>query len=162
MSEVVLGLGSNLGDRLANLVAAVNLLAERGIQPVRQSTVFETEAVGPEQPKYLNAAIAATTGLEPGDVLTAAKEVERLLGRVPGPRWGPRPADVDILFYDDRSIESPDLSLPHPRIAGRAFVLAPLAEVVEGPLPVLGETAAALLARLDGAPPVRFATLSLR
>jgi 2-amino-4-hydroxy-6-hydroxymethyldihydropteridine diphosphokinase len=159
VSTVVLGLGSNLGDRLANLSAAIALLGERGVRVVKRSAAWETEPEPPGQPRYLNAVLVAESDLAPGDLLAVAKDVERLLGRVPGPRWGPRPADIDILFYGDRQIDTPELTVPHPRIAERSFVLAPLAEVMEGDLPVLGAPADALLAKLSGAAPVRAAAL---
>ena len=94
-------------------------------------------------------AIVAETGLDPPALLATLKEIERLLGRRPGRRWGPRPIDLDILFYDDLRFETPDLVIPHPRIAERGFVLAPLAEVLPGPLPVLGRTALDLLAEIS-------------
>jgi 2-amino-4-hydroxy-6-hydroxymethyldihydropteridine diphosphokinase len=159
MSSVVLGLGSNLGDRLANLSAAIDLLGEHGVRIVRQSAAWETEPEPPSQPRYLNAVVVAETELEPAELLAVAKDIERLLGRVPGPRWGPRPADIDILFYDARQIDEPELTVPHPRIAERSFVLAPLAEVMEGDLPVLGEPAGGLLEKLSGSAPVRAAAL---
>ncbi|HEY5477091.1 MAG TPA: 2-amino-4-hydroxy-6-hydroxymethyldihydropteridine diphosphokinase [Tepidiformaceae bacterium] len=146
MTRAVLALGSNLGDRLANLQSAIDLLAERGVTVTAASCVWETEPVPPGQPRYLNAVIAGETDLSPRDLLRVAKEVEHLLGRRESPRWSPRPADVDILFYDDLVVDEPDLQVPHLRIAERGFVLAPLAEVVQGLLPVLGQSAEVLLA----------------
>ena len=162
MNEVVLALGSNLGDRLANLVAAVDLLAERGVTTRRRSAAWETEPVPPDQPKYLNAVVVAETDLSPEALLRVAKEVEGILGRIPGPRWGPRPADIDIVFYGDQRIDTAELTVPHPRTSERSFVLAPLAEVMSGTLPVLGETAGALLAPLDGVPPQAIGALAFR
>ena len=150
MSEaVILALGSNLGDRAANLRAALDLLAERGARAVRVSAAWETPPVPADQPRYLNAAAVVETDLAPEELLAVAKEVERLLGRRPAGRWRPRPIDVDLLFHGGREIASETLTLPHPRIAERAFVLLPLAEVADGPLPVLGKSAAELLAGLD-------------
>lgn len=149
MSEAVLALGSNLGDRAANLRAALDLLAERGVSPVRVSSVWETPPVPSDQPGYLNAAVAVETDLPPEELLDVAKEVEHLLGRRPTGHWRPRPIDIDVLFCGDREVASETLTVPHPRIAERAFVLLPLAEVLAGPLPVLGRTAAALLAELE-------------
>ncbi|WP_322796056.1 2-amino-4-hydroxy-6-hydroxymethyldihydropteridine diphosphokinase, partial [Tepidiforma sp.] len=102
---------------------------------------------------FLNAAVLAETDLPPHDLLALLKRIEHDLGRRPGRRWGPRPIDLDILFYGDLRLDAEDLTIPHPRIAERAFVLAPLAEVLPGPLPVLGQTAADLLAQtgLQGA-----------
>lgn len=150
MSEaVILALGSNLGDRAANLRAALGLLAERGARAVRVSAAWETPPVPADQPRYLNAAAVVETDLAPEELLAVAKEVERLLGRRPSGRWRPRPIDVDLLFHGGREVASETLTLPHPRIAERAFVLLPLAEIADGPLPVLGKSAAELLAGLD-------------
>ena len=149
MSEAILALGSNLGDRAANLQAALDLLAERGAAAVRVSSVWETPPVPADQPPYLNAVVAVETELSPEDLLAVAKEVEHLLGRRPAGRWRPRPIDIDLLFCGEREVASEALTVPHPRIAERAFVLLPLAEVVEGTLPVLGRTAAELLDGTD-------------
>lgn len=129
-----LGLGSNLGDRLANLRGVVERLSERGIHPVRSSRVYETEPVGgPPQPPYLNAVIEVETDLQPRELLAAAHEVEAALGRVRDERWGPRTADVDILTFDDVVVDEPDLRIPHPRAHERAFVLVPLLELEPAP-----------------------------
>ena len=149
MSEAILALGSNLGDRAANLQAAVDLLAERGATAVRVSSVWETPPVPADQPRYLNAVAAVETDLSPDDLLAVAKEVEHLLGRRPTGRWRPRPIDIDLLFCGGREVASETLTVPHPRIAERAFVLLPLAEVADGPLPVLGRTAAELIEGTD-------------
>jgi 2-amino-4-hydroxy-6-hydroxymethyldihydropteridine diphosphokinase len=151
MTTVTLALGSNLGDRLANLRGAVALLQERGVPAIRCSGVWETDPVPADQPRYLNAVIAAETALTPIALLAVAKEVEYLLGRRPSRRWGARPADIDILFYGDQRIDEPALQVPHPRIAERGFVLAPLAEVTAGPLPILTRTALDLLAAVGTA-----------
>jgi 2-amino-4-hydroxy-6-hydroxymethyldihydropteridine diphosphokinase len=148
MAEAVLALGSNLGDRAANLAAAVEALRGEGVTPVRASSVWETPPVPPGQPVFLNAVIVVETALPPDELLAAAKRVEAALGRRPTRRWGPRVIDVDVLFYEDIAFESDALTIPHPRIADRAFVLVPLAEALPGPLPVLGRTAAALLEAL--------------
>lgn len=149
MSGALLGLGSNLGDRAANLQAAIDLLAARGAPATRLSGVWETPPVPADQPRYLNAAAAVETALDPEALLAAAKEVEWLLGRRPAERWGPRPIDVDLLAVDGVERAGEALTLPHPRLAERAFVLLPLAEVADGPLPVLGRSAAELLAGVD-------------
>ncbi len=149
MSAAILALGSNLGDRAANLQAALDLLAERAAVPVRVSSVWETPPVPPDQPRYLNAAVRVETALEAEALLATAKEVERLLGRRPAGRWRPRPIDIDLLIQGDRVLVSETLTLPHPRIRERAFVLLPLADLLAEPLPVLGQTAAALLRGLD-------------
>ena len=149
MSEALLGLGSNLGDRAANLRAAVELLAARGARAVRLSGVWETPPMPADQPPYLNAAAAVETALVPEALLAAAKDVERLLGRRPAGRWGPRPIDVDLLFMGAIERAGEALTLPHPRVAERAFALLPLAEVTDGPLPVLGRSAIELLAGVE-------------
>jgi len=146
MTIVTLALGSNLGDRLANLRAAIALLQERGVPAIRFSGVWETDPVPADQPSYLNAVITAETTLSASELLAVAKEVEYLLGRRPSRRWGARAADIDILFYGDQRIDEPGLVVPHPRIAERGFVLAPLAEVTDGPVPILNRTALDLLA----------------
>jgi 2-amino-4-hydroxy-6-hydroxymethyldihydropteridine diphosphokinase len=131
-----LGLGSNLGDRLENLRRAVTMLAEGPrTSVVRSSRVYETEPVGgPHQPPYLNAVVEVATELEPRDLLDACARIEDELGRVRTVRWGPRPIDVDILTYDRRTIDRPDLVVPHPRMHERGFVLVPLAELDEDPM----------------------------
>lgn len=153
MTAIYLALGSNLGDRQANLRAALTELETAHIHILRRSSTWETPPVPADQPHYLNAAVLAETTLPPHQLLAVLKQIEHHLGRRPGRRWGPRPIDIDILFYGDLQLETPDLIIPHPRIAERAFVLAPLAEVAEGPLPVLQATAHQLLARtgLQGA-----------
>lgn len=151
MSEAVLALGSNLGDRLANLRAAIVLLGEGGCTVARRSGIWETAPVPADQPAFLNAVVVGRWDGTADALLALAKRVEFALGRRPGRRWGPRPADIDLLFLGEARRDGPALTLPHPRIAERAFVLAPLAEVVRGPLPVLGETALQLLPRTDRA-----------
>lgn len=145
MTRVYLALGSNLGDRLANLRAAVAALGECGIAVTARSSVWETPPVPAAQPPFLNAAVVAETVLDPLSLLRELKAIEHALGRRPGPHWGPRPIDLDILFYGDRRIETPELTVPHPRVAERAFVLAPLADITRGALPCLGESALDLL-----------------
>ena len=131
-----LGLGSNLGDRLGNLQRAVELLAEQpGILVVRSSRVYETEPVGgPPQPEYLNVVVEVGTALEPLDLLRACLVVEAAMGRIRTERWGPRPIDVDVLTYGDRTIEEPNLIVPHPRMHERGFVLVPLGELDADPM----------------------------
>jgi len=123
-------LGSNLGDRLEHLRAAARRLeATRGIDLVRSSRVYETEPVGPPQPPYLNAVVEVETTLTPHELLEAARGVEDSLGRVRAERWGPRTIDVDILVYDELTVDEPDLEIPHPRMHERGFVLVPLGEL---------------------------------
>ena len=152
MTEVVLALGSNIGDRAGNLREGLRLLQEYGIDILRVSSAWETPPVPADQPAFLNACAAAETGMGPLELLAVLKSCERQLGRRPARHWGPRPLDLDILFYGEERIDLPELTVPHPRIVERAFVLAPLAEVVRGPLPILGLSAIDVLAKLpDGA-----------
>lgn len=126
-----LGLGSNIEDRLDYLQAAVDGLAEHPkIRVDAVSSVYETEPVGgPEQGPYLNMAVRVATLLSPGRLLGATQDIERLLGRMRGERWGPRKIDIDILLYGDREVSRRNLQIPHPRLAERAFALVPLIEV---------------------------------
>lgn len=135
MTTAYLGLGANLGDRLANLQRAVDLLAEvSGLRVARSSRVYETEPVGgPEQPEYLNAVVEVETDLAPHDLLEACLSVETRMGRVRAEPWGPRTIDVDVLTYGDETIDEPDLVVPHPRMHERGFVLVPLAELTADP-----------------------------
>ena len=153
MTLVAIALGSNLGDRIGNLRAAVKELEARGVTVLRRSGTWETAPVPSDQPAYLNAAIAVETALAPLELLAVLKAIEHALGRRPERRWGPRPLDLDILLYGAERVELPGLEVPHPRILERAFVLAPLAEVWPGTLPVLGVSALDALAAtgLEGA-----------
>ena len=130
MTHVVyLSLGSNLGDRLANLRTAISSLPPQ-IMPEVQSSIYETEPWGySDQPAFLNLVVKADTNLPPLDVLKYLKDIEVVMGRKETFRFGPRLIDLDILFYDDLIIATPDLTIPHPRILERAFVLIPLAEI---------------------------------
>jgi 2-amino-4-hydroxy-6-hydroxymethyldihydropteridine diphosphokinase len=130
-----LGLGSNQGDRLAALRAARDALAERGIRAVAASSVYETAPQGEvtDQPDFLNACLAVETELDPTELLAACKDVERTLGReAGGPRHGARPIDVDVLLLDGLELRSERLTLPHPGIRTRRFVLEPLLELDPG------------------------------
>jgi 2-amino-4-hydroxy-6-hydroxymethyldihydropteridine diphosphokinase len=127
-----LGLGSNQGDRLANLRAARSALDRPGLTVTASSSVYETAPQGEvtDQPDFLNACLRIETELEPERLLEACKEVERELGRAPGgPRHGPRPIDVDLLLLEGREHRSKRLTLPHPEVRTRRFVLEPLLEL---------------------------------
>jgi len=131
-----LGLGSNLGDRLANLRRAVGLLDREGVTVVRTSRVYETAPVGPPQPEYLNAVVEVATDLGPHDLLRVCLGIEERMGRVRVERWGARVVDIDLLTYGRERIEDPDLVVPHPRMHERAFALVPLLELdADPPLP---------------------------
>ena len=122
-------MGSNLGDRIANLRKAISSLPLK-LLPLVQSSVYETEPWGySEQPVFLNMVVKGETELGPHDLLDFLKQLEVSIGRRETFRFGPRFIDLDILFYDDLVLETPDLVIPHPRIAERAFVLVPLAEI---------------------------------
>jgi 2-amino-4-hydroxy-6-hydroxymethyldihydropteridine diphosphokinase len=130
-----LGLGSNVGDRLAHLRAALALLGEHPIEVEAASSVYETEPVGEilDQPDFLNAAVRISTGLEPEQLLDACKAIEIEQGRIfAGPRHGPRPLDVDVLLLGELELESERLTLPHPQVTRRRFVLMPLLELDPG------------------------------
>jgi 2-amino-4-hydroxy-6-hydroxymethyldihydropteridine diphosphokinase len=159
-----LALGSNLGDRLGTLRRAVDLLGVRGAAVVRSSRVYETEPIGPAQPEYLNAVVEVRTDLEPRALLEACLAIEADLGRVRGERWGPRTLDVDVLTYDERRVDEPGLTVPHPRMHERGFVLVPLAELDADPMLPGGRRLASLRPPPDAvsgvrpfAPPLRAA-----
>jgi len=139
LSIVYLGLGTNLGDRLANLQAAVQALEPR-VHLIQASPVYETAPWGyRDQPDFLNQVIKSETDLSPADLLGFIKQLERKLGREPTFRNGPRRIDIDILFYDDLILHEDRLQIPHPRLEKRAFVLVPLAAIAPNLRhPVLG------------------------
>jgi 2-amino-4-hydroxy-6-hydroxymethyldihydropteridine diphosphokinase len=146
-ASVYLGLGANVGNRLANLrLALARMRTFARLEAV--SRLYETEPVGlKEQPLFLNAACRVTTGLEPAALFRFLKNLEAEIGRRPGGALGgPRPIDLDILFYGERVVEAGDLRIPHPRLEERAFVLAPLCDLApEMRHPVLGKTMRELL-----------------
>ena len=131
-TRVFVGLGSNLGDRELNLRQALERLEEVG--PVRASSFRETDPVGvTDQPKFLNAAAELATDLPPRELLERLLEIERELGRdrATERRWGPRVIDLDLLLFGEEAIDEPGLTVPHPRLADRRFVLEPLCELNE-------------------------------
>jgi 2-amino-4-hydroxy-6-hydroxymethyldihydropteridine diphosphokinase len=134
--RVFLGVGANLGDRLATLQRAVGLLAERGVRTVACSRVWATAPLGgpPDQPEFLNVVVEIDPGeMSPTEVLAAANAVEAELGRVREVRWGPRTIDIDVLLWDDLRSEDPALTIPHPRMHERAFVVLPLLDLDPDP-----------------------------
>ena len=132
MATAFVGLGSNLGERMLHLAAAMRSLADLGTL-VKGSPVYETAPVGgPEQDAFLNAAVVLRTDLSPRALLDGLLEIERNAGRVRDERWGPRTLDLDILTYDDDVIDEPGLTIPHSQIRNRRFVLTPLADIAPG------------------------------
>jgi len=147
-----LALGGNLGPVEQTLDRALRQL-EAALGPLRIASLYRSSPLSPiPQPDFLNTAAVATTSLEPEAVLALAKALELAAGRTPpvlGRRFGPRPLDVDVLLYGDRTSEAPELTLPHPRLRERRFMLAPLAEIApDWPVPPDGTPVRELLARL--------------
>jgi len=138
---VYLGLGSNMGNRQDNLDRALDLLSQR-LRTGKVSSIYDTEPIGNvNQPRFLNLVCQVYTRLAPRELLTLAKGIELKLGRALGKSNAPRPIDIDILFYGDLVIETPELVIPHPRLTERAFVLVPLDEIAPDLVhPVSGKT----------------------
>ena len=134
MATAYIGIGSNLGERLATIRDALALLAaDPELEVEAVSTIRETDPVGVvDQPLFLNAAVRLTTGLAPRLLLERLLAVEQQLGRVRTERYGPRTIDLDLLLYGDEIVDEPGLRVPHPRLAERRFVLEPLAELDPG------------------------------
>ena len=148
-------LGSNLGDRQDHLDKARTQVRRRIGKLVAISSVYQTAAWGnTEQSAFLNQVLGVETKLTPEQILTAIKAVEKSQGRTPTEKWGPRTLDIDILFYGDQIIKTPELTIPHPEIANRRFALEPLMEVEPDLVhPVLNKTVRKLLATCpDGLP----------
>lgn len=130
MATVYLGLGSNLSDREANIKEAIARLNQNSVTAKKISTIIETDPVGgPAQGKFLNAVLEAETDLAPPDLLNLTQKIENQLGRTRTTPNGPRTIDIDILLYGDQTIRTPDLTVPHPRMLERDFVMKPLREI---------------------------------
>ncbi|MEB5793994.1 2-amino-4-hydroxy-6-hydroxymethyldihydropteridine diphosphokinase [Staphylococcus hominis] len=131
MVQAYLGLGSNIGDRKQQLLKAIDLIGNiKGIKVTKQSSIYETAPIGyTEQPNFLNLCLEIETELSPQQLLKHCLDIEQQLHRVREIRWGPRTLDIDILLYSDNIIETDNLSIPHPRMQERAFVLIPLNDI---------------------------------
>lgn len=149
MLDAVIGLGSNVGDRRAMLVRAAEEFQAFG-RLLARSALYETEPIGPPQPRYLNAAVLLRTELGPEPLLDALLGIERDLGRVRRERWGPRSIDLDILWLGSLAHASPTLTVPHPSLRERPFALRPLLDVAPAARdPADGTSYAAVLASLE-------------
>jgi len=148
--DATIGLGSNLGDRVANIEEAIRRLTEDGaVRLVARSRLYRTAPWGvTDQEWFVNACIAVATALSPHALLARCQAVENGMGRVRTKRWGPRNIDVDILTFRDRATNDPDLVIPHPLIAERAFVLMPLKDIAPD-LRIADQSLDALLSKLD-------------
>lgn len=155
--KVVVGLGSNLGERRAVLARAAAEVERLG-SPGGRSALYETQPIGPPQPLFLNGALALETALGPLAFLDGLLDIERRLGRIRAERWGPRLIDLDILWTDTGVFASPRLTVPHPELRRRAFALRPLLDVTpDAKDPSDGEPYAKVLARLGGDSPMEIA-----
>lgn len=131
MVQAYLGLGSNIGDRKQQLLKAIDLIGNiKGIKVTKQSSIYETAPIGyTDQPNFLNLCLEIETELSPQQLLKHCLDIEQQLHRVREIRWGPRTLDIDILLFSDNIIETDNLSIPHPRMQERAFVLIPLNDI---------------------------------
>lgn len=142
--------GSNIGDRRANILAAMDKMRERGMDFLEISTMYETEAYGvTDQPKFINCVALIRTELSPIILMETLLEVEESLGRVRERKWGPRTVDLDIIFYDHKIVSFANLTIPHPDMQNRTFVLEPLSELAPHYVhPMLHKTVTELLDEL--------------
>lgn len=152
LSPLFIALGTNLGDRVANLAEARRRLAEH-LPLVKYSHLYETPPWGiTDQPAFYNQVIETSSDADPLDLLHLVKRIEVEMGRVPGLRYGPRLIDIDLLVYGERVLNTPELTLPHPRLFERAFVLVPFTEIAPDLIPpTQTATISELCSRLDSA-----------
>ncbi len=151
MSIIHIGIGSNLGNRQENCLEAIRRLEQQGVTALKRSSIIETEPWGvTDQPHFINMAIEAETAICPEDLLLSLKNIEKAMGREKTAHWGPRVIDLDILFYDDKIIDSSDLTIPHPHLHERDFVLLPLMEIAPEKIhPVLMKSVSELKALIQ-------------
>ncbi len=152
LSKAALALGSNLGDCRSTLEQALEILDRSpGLRLLARSSWYRTAPVGPPQPDYLNGCALLEVSLTPEALLEQLLTIERRFGRVRAERWGPRTLDLDLIFYGQLSLDTPQLQLPHPHLRERAFVLIPLAEIAPAWVdPVSGRTVLELAQALGG------------
>ncbi len=149
-ATVYLSLGSNVGNREDNLARAVQLISDR-MRVIKKSSFYDTAPVDIPQPRFLNMACEVSTTLPASGLLVLLKGIELRLGRVPGASGLPRPIDIDIIFYGETVLNTPDLTIPHARASEREFVLAPLAEIAPDFVhPVLKKSVKELLSAVGG------------
>ncbi len=151
MSKCAIALGSNLGESLNILENAISSLINiQGIDLITRSSWYQTKPIGPPQPDYINGCIIIETNLNPEELLVKLLEIEQEFGRIRRIRWDARSLDLDIIFYENLIINTPQLEIPHPRMRERAFVLVPLTEIAPDWIdPITNLTIAQLLEKID-------------
>jgi 2-amino-4-hydroxy-6-hydroxymethyldihydropteridine diphosphokinase len=151
MSTVYIGIGSNLGDRGENCIRAIELFEQKGLPVKKKSSLYETKPWGMKnQPLFLNMAVEIETALSPRELLKILKEMEKEIGREPTSRWGPRIIDLDILLFNADVVDEDNLSIPHPLMHERDFVLQPLSEIApDAEHPVLHKSIRELTLQLE-------------
>jgi len=156
--EIYIGLGSNLGDRLANIRKAIELMRKEGIEIIDKSSVYETEPVGyKEQGWFLNSAVKGKTELSPRRLWKRLEKIEKSMGREREVKWGPRIIDLDILFYGNKILNGKELQIPHSELHKRRFVLVPLREIAPKLVhPICKKTVSELLRDLKDNSQVKF------